>query len=95
MRSIMVVLLFLGSLDAVVWAAYRIDKACARRQWRRISERTLLVMTVAGGFGALIGMYAHHERHKTNKRYFVAVATFAALVRLAIIGTGTYLQIRS
>jgi hypothetical protein len=45
--------------------------------------------------GALIGMYTHRERHKTNKTYFVAVATFAALVRLAIIGTGTYLRIRS
>jgi uncharacterized membrane protein YsdA (DUF1294 family) len=94
MRSLWGVLLCLAALDAVAWAAYRIDKACARRQWRRISERTLLILTVAGGFGAVIGMYGHRERHKTRKSGFVAVATLAAMLRLAVLGAGAYLRVR-
>lgn len=73
------------ALDLVVWAAYRFDKRAARRGWRRLSERLLLALTLVGGIGALLGMYAHRQRHKTRKWYFVAVAIIAVIAQLAIL----------
>ena len=67
------ILIGLAAFNAVVWACYRIDKArAARRGARRISERTLLALALAGGsLGALAGMYGHRRRHKTSKLWFV------------------------
>lgn len=90
-RSILAIVLGLGALDAIAWAAYRLDKARARRERRRISERALLVMTALGGFGAVLGMYGHRDRHKTRKAIFVVAAAAAALARLALIIGGAYL----
>ena len=69
-------------VDLIVWAAYRLDKLCARRNWRRISENTLLCLTLFGGSGALLGMYAHRQRHKTQKAYFVWTAILATVLQV-------------
>ncbi|MFO0749637.1 MAG: DUF1294 domain-containing protein [Myxococcota bacterium] len=66
--------------NLVAWAAFRIDKARARRGARRISERRLLSLAAVGGGGALLGMYAHRRRHKVDKR------GFATTVWLLVVG---------
>ncbi len=86
-------LLIAAATNLLAWAAYRLDKACARRQWRRISERTLLLLTFLGGLGALLGMYAHRQRHKAGKPRFVAAAVVATLLQLAALAGLVYLLV--
>ena len=82
------ILIGLAAFNAVVWACYRIDKARAARRARRISERTLLALALAGGsLGAIAGMYGHRRRHKTSKRWFVvALWGIVALQAAALVG---------
>jgi uncharacterized membrane protein YsdA (DUF1294 family) len=68
--------------NLVAWAAFRIDKAAAARDRRRIAERTLLLLAVPGGVGALLGMFAARRRHKTRKGRFVVLAVLAAAAQL-------------
>ncbi|MGT2961031.1 DUF1294 domain-containing protein [Streptococcus caballi] len=61
--------IFLVLWNIVVLSFYGLDKRRAvKGQWR-ISEKTLLLMSLClGGFGALIGAHIFH--HKTHKGYF-------------------------
>ena len=74
-----------AALDGLAWAAFRIDKARARRQRRRIRERTLLGLATLGGPGAAIAMFAHRQRHKTAKPAFVVVTTLATVAQLGAL----------
>jgi uncharacterized membrane protein YsdA (DUF1294 family) len=84
-------LLVAAVANVVAWAAYRLDKAAATANRRRIEERVLLMLTVPGGVGALLGMYAARRRHKTRKWTFVGAAFLAAAAQL--IGLGYALTI--
>lgn len=56
-------------LSAVTFALYALDKAAARQGARRTPERTLHLLSLAGGWpGALIAQ--HRLRHKSKKRPF-------------------------
>ena len=56
-------------LSLVTFIRYGQDKARARRNQRRISERSLLLLGLAGGWpGALLAQKMF--RHKTSKRAF-------------------------
>jgi uncharacterized membrane protein YsdA (DUF1294 family) len=88
--SVMLLLVVAGA-NVIAWAALRLDKLCARRDWRRISERTLLALMLFGGSGALLGMYAHRQRHKTQKTSFVVVLGLALLLQLAALAYAVYL----
>ncbi|MFD4836582.1 DUF1294 domain-containing protein [Achromobacter sp. NPDC058515] len=69
------------ALSAAAFAAYAIDKAAARADRRRISEKTLHLLSLAGGWpGALIAQ--QWLRHKTVKVEFRLV--FWATVALNI-----------
>lgn len=58
-----------GVLSIVTVAAYGIDKSAARGHRRRISEQTLLLLGLLGGWpGALLAQQL--MRHKTRKRSF-------------------------
>ena len=58
--------LFLSALTFLAWGY---DKYQAKAHLWRIPERSLLILTFAGGaFGALLGMLFF--RHKTRKLYF-------------------------
>lgn len=58
-----------GAASVVAFAAYGIDKAAARRQAARVSEQTLLLLGLVGGWpGALVAQQVF--RHKTRKRSF-------------------------
>jgi uncharacterized membrane protein YsdA (DUF1294 family) len=65
-------------------AAYAYDKAAARRGGRRVRERTLLLLDLAGGVvGAwlvFLGM-----RHKTLHRRFWVVQSVASVLWAAIV----------
>ncbi|MGT2910522.1 DUF1294 domain-containing protein [Streptococcus cameli] len=54
--------------NGIVFFIYGLDKGKARKGYYRISEKTLLLLTVFGGVGALCGGQFFH--HKTKKWYF-------------------------
>lgn len=65
-------------IGMVTFAIFGIDKRLAIRHRRRISEKTLLVLSAIGGaFGAYAGMKFFH--HKTMKRKFRLVSVFAIM----------------
>lgn len=71
-------------VNLITMVMYAYDKMLARKGGRRISERRLLLMALAGPFGALAGK--RWFRHKTRKLRFMLVPLFAALhVLLAIL----------
>lgn len=83
-------------LNVVTAAAYAVDKRAARRGRRRVRERTLLALGLAGGWpGALVAQRT--LRHKTAKRSFrrafagtvVANLAIVALVAVAVTAAGT------
>jgi uncharacterized membrane protein YsdA (DUF1294 family) len=80
--------------DVVAWAAFRLDKRAARRGRRRIPERTLLALAAPGGLGALLGMYAAKQRHKTQKWHFVGLAWLFGAAQLFAAGYLTYRILR-
>ncbi len=55
-------------LNAASFALYGIDKFKARSEKWRISEQSLLIASLFGPIGALLGM--QHFRHKTQKPLF-------------------------
>jgi uncharacterized membrane protein YsdA (DUF1294 family) len=64
-----VIVLYLGAINIVAFIAMGLDKGFAERRERRIPERTLLWMALAGGaVGVLAARFA--LRHKTRKRAF-------------------------
>ncbi|MBD7956837.1 DUF1294 domain-containing protein [Microbacterium sp. Sa4CUA7] len=80
-------------LSIVAFACYGIDRAAARRNRQRISEQTLVMLGLFGGWpGALIAQQVF--RHKTRKRSFrrafwgsvvINVAALAGLVTYATL----------
>jgi uncharacterized membrane protein YsdA (DUF1294 family) len=72
--------------NLVTWSVYRLDKARARRGRRRVSERALLTLAAVGGsLGALAGVYAHRQRHKAQKRRFMAWLWAIVAAQLALV----------
>jgi uncharacterized membrane protein YsdA (DUF1294 family) len=78
-------LAWLLAINVVTAATYAWDKTMARRRGaRRIRERTLLLLNLAGGAGGawlvFLGM-----RHKTRHRSFWVVQSLAAALWTAIV----------
>ncbi|WP_426342764.1 DUF1294 domain-containing protein [Pseudoduganella sp. S-14] len=84
-------MLFIAALYAIASAAcfiaYALDKSAARRGLRRMPERTLLLLGLAGGWpGALAAQQL--LRHKSSKTEFLlkfwltVIANLATLVAL-------------
>jgi uncharacterized membrane protein YsdA (DUF1294 family) len=71
-------------VNVVTGAAYAYDKTAARRGGRRVRERTLLLLDVAGGvvgaWSVFLGM-----RHKTHHRRFWIVQSVATVAWAAIV----------
>jgi len=64
--------------------AWGYDKYQATRQGWRVPEKTLLGLTIFGGFpGALLGMQLF--RHKTRKTYFLLVALASGLAHTILV----------
>ena len=57
-----------AALNAASFALYGLDKYKARKEMWRISEKTLLILSLFGPIGAWLGMMQF--RHKTQKPMF-------------------------
>ena len=65
-------------LSLVTFAAFGTDKILAIKKKRRISEKTLILLSAfLGGIGGMLGMIVFH--HKTRKPGFKLVYLFALL----------------
>jgi uncharacterized membrane protein YsdA (DUF1294 family) len=71
-------------LSAITLAAFGWDKLCAVRQKHRISENTLLLLILLGGFlGGLLGRAFF--RHKTRKLKFSLALALAGLAHTLLL----------
>lgn len=77
--------LWLAAINVITAAAYAWDKAMARRPGaRRLRERTLLLLNLAGGcLGAWLVFLG--LRHKTLHRSFWLVQSLATILWAAIV----------
>ena len=76
----------LGLINIVTLIVYAADKriAQARKGGRRVPERTLLLLSFAGGcVGALLGMFVC--RHKTRHIRFLILVPLSALLWAAAL----------
>jgi len=70
--------------NLITFLVYGADKAKAKKDKRRISEKALiLVALIMGGLGALLGMVVF--RHKTNKLKFTIGVPVCLLVNIGVI----------
>jgi uncharacterized membrane protein YsdA (DUF1294 family) len=75
---------WLLAINVVTFAAYAWDKRAARRGDRRIRERTLFALNLAGGFiGGWLGMRL--LRHKTLHTSFKVVQSLATVLWVAVL----------
>ena len=85
MPSLRTIALVYAALSLVTLALYGWDKLQARREGRRVPEKTLHGLALLGGFaGAWLGMSLF--RHKTRKPMFALVVGVAALLHAALWG---------
>lgn len=71
------------SMSVIVFIAYAIDKQAARRGGRRLRERTLHLLELAGGWpGALLAQRL--LRHKTRDTRFLIVFWVIVIVHALI-----------
>ncbi len=83
MNLILLAGLAYGLLSLVTYAVYALDKAAARRNRRRVPERTLHLLALLGGWpGALLAQ--QHLRHKSSKTRFLAVFWLTVLIHIAV-----------
>lgn len=78
-----------GAASLVAFAVYGIDKSAARRGAPRISEQTLLLIGLAGGWpGALVAQQLF--RHKTRKRSFRRLFWATVAVNVLVLAAAVY-----
>ena len=70
--------------NIVVMLVYGYDKLLAKNKKRRISEKTLLLLSfLFGGVGAMFGMVLFN--HKTSKLKFRILVPLAVVIQVAVI----------
>lgn len=73
----------LGTTNVIAFVVFGVDKWLARLEWRRVSERTLIVLAALGaGPGAWLAMELF--RHKTQKTKFRYGVPLLALVQVGL-----------
>ena len=81
---IKILCIWYGFFSIFLFTVYGIDKAQAKINGRRIPEKTLHLLSIAGGFlGGLIGMQFFH--HKTRKPIFLVILLISLLIHLAAL----------
>jgi uncharacterized membrane protein YsdA (DUF1294 family) len=78
------VLAWLVVVNVATAAAYAYDKRAAQRGSRRVRERTLWILCLAGGVGGAWLVF-FGLRHKTRHRSFWVVQAVATVAWLAIV----------
>lgn len=77
-------LIILAIWNTLIMFIYGIDKFKARNGYRRISEKTLLLLAFfLGGFGAIFGMVIFN--HKTSKIKFRIPVPLSVFVCTAVL----------
>ncbi len=75
---------YIIAINIVLLLLFGIDKQCVVCGWRRVPERLLLAMSLAGGsVGALAGMWLF--RHKTKKVHFRVAIPAMLLLHLILL----------
>ena len=78
-------LYYLIAINVVTFLVYGIDKWKAKQGSWRISEATLLILTIIGGsIGALLGMKVW--RHKTQHNKFKYGLPLILIIQIILIG---------
>lgn len=74
-----VILIYAVAVNAMAFVMYGVDKWNAKRDLRRIPEKTLLgIAAVGGSIGAYAGMQMFH--HKTRKpKFYIGVPLIFAI----------------
>ena len=75
-------------VNIVTFVMFGVDKYKAKKNKRRIPERTLIYWCVLGPFGGYVGMYQF--RHKTKKAKFQAVLFVMCIVQFALFFAVSY-----
>ena len=78
-------LIYLAAVNVIAFVVYGADKRRAKKERRRVPEKTLFLLAFIGGsVGAWAGMYTF--RHKTRHWYFVwgIPAILAVQIALAV-----------
>ena len=76
--------IYLIVINIVTFIVYGVDKAAAKAHKRRIRISTLLILaTIGGSLGALLGMFIF--RHKTKKWYFVLPVPLMLIIQTLIV----------
>ena len=79
-----IVIIYLFVINLIAFVLYGVDKNRAKHSQWRISEKTLLGITLIGGsIGAFVGM--HLFRHKTKHWYFKYGVPAILLIHVALI----------
>ena len=76
MTTLLWIVAFYAVMSLITFAAYGIDKRRATRDKRRISERTLHLLELAGGWpGALAGqtLFRHKRRKPSYMVLFIGI----------------------
>ena len=70
-------------INVVLFLVYGVDKLCAKKNWWRVPEHTLLLLGLIGGaVGGLVGMLVWH--HKTRKVKFWLVNILAIPLHVCV-----------
>lgn len=81
---ILIAVIYLAAINIVTFFLYGIDKLKAKRSKWRISEATLIWLSIFGGsIGAWLGMKAWH--HKTQHKKFKYGVPFILIVQIALV----------
>jgi uncharacterized membrane protein YsdA (DUF1294 family) len=73
-----------AAMSVITFVAFGFDKLAAWRGKRRVSENTLHLLSLFGGWpGALLAMPIFH--HKRRKRSFVAIVVLIVLVHVVML----------
>ena len=89
--SLALALAVVSILSVVTFAVYGFDKAAARRNGRRVPERTLHLLAVLGGWpGAYLAQRVF--RHKTVKQPFRRIFWLTSLPPLTLLGLASALH---
>ena len=77
-------IIYVGVMTLVAFLAMGWDKLCAKRDARRVPEKTLFLLAIIGGsIGSIAGMYAF--RHKTRHWYFKIGLPLILILQIAAI----------
>lgn len=79
-----IILIYVAVVNIAAFLMYGIDKWNAKRDFRRIPEKTLLVIAAIGGsIGAYVGMQLFH--HKTRKPKFYIGIPFIFAIQMGVL----------